>query len=83
MGTARHDIAEHDVVVLRAQVGNWPAGTAGTAVSIYEHAALVALSDMPMAEPLDNFIVFPADKLDVVWRSGDPSRQDVEGRWKR
>jgi hypothetical protein len=78
MATARHDIAEHDVVVLRAQVGNWPAGTKGTAVSIYEAAALVELSDMPMAEPMDNLIVVPADELDVVWRSGDPPRQDVE-----
>jgi hypothetical protein len=33
---------------------------------------------MPMDEPLDNLIVFPADKLDVVWRAGDPPRRDVE-----
>jgi hypothetical protein len=78
MATVRHDIAEHDVVALRARVGDWPAGTEGTAVSIYEDAALVELSDMPMDEPLDNLIVFPADKLDVVWRSGDPPRQDME-----
>ena len=41
MAIVRHDIAEHDVVALRAQVGDWPAGTEGTAVSIYEDAALV------------------------------------------
>ena len=30
-----------------------------------------------MDESLDDLIVF-ADKLDVVWRSGDSPRQDVE-----
>jgi hypothetical protein len=53
-------------------------GHGGTAVSIYEDAALVELSDMPMDEPLDNLIIFPADKLDVIWRAGDPPRQDME-----
>lgn len=78
MAILRRDIAEHNVVALRAQVGDWPAGTAGTAVSIYENAALVEPSDMPMDEPLDNLIVFPADELDVVWRPGDPPRRDME-----
>jgi hypothetical protein len=71
MATVRHDIAEHDVVVLRAQVGDWPAGTEGTAVSIYEDAVLVELSDMPMPEPLDNLVAFPADQLEVIWRIAD------------
>ncbi len=78
MAIVRHDIAEHDVVALRAQVGDWPAGTEGTAVSIYEDAALIELSSMPMEEPLDNLIVVPADKLDVIWRSGDSPRPNVE-----
>lgn len=78
MAIVRHDIAEHDVVALRTQVGDWPAGTEGTAVSIYEEAALVELSGMPMEEPLDNLIVVPADKLEVIWRSGDPPRQNME-----
>jgi hypothetical protein len=45
MATVRHAISEHDVVVLREPVGEWPAGTKGTAVSIYEDAALVEISD--------------------------------------
>jgi hypothetical protein len=78
MATVKHNIAEHDVVALRAQVGGWPAGPEGTAVSIYEDAALIEVSGMPMDEPLDNLIVVPADKLDVIWRTGDPPRQDME-----
>ena len=75
MATVRHDIAEHDVVALRAQVGDWPAATTGTAVSIYEDAVLIELSDMPMPEPLDNLVVVPADQLEVTWRIADhPSR---------
>jgi hypothetical protein len=70
MATVKHSIAEHDVVALRAQVGDWPAGTEGTAVRIYEDAALIELSGIPMDASLDNFIVVPADKLDVIWRAG-------------
>lgn len=78
MATVRHNIAEHDVVALRAQVGEWPAGTEGTAVSVYEDAALIELSGTPMDEALDNLITVPADKLEVVWRAGDPPRQEME-----
>jgi hypothetical protein len=78
MATVRHDIAEHDVVALKTQVGDWPAGTEGTAVSIYDDAALIELSGMPMGDSLDNLIVVPADKLDVVWRPGDPPRRNME-----
>jgi hypothetical protein len=78
MATVKHNIAEHDVVALRAQVGAWPAGTEGTAVSIYEDAALIELSGMPMEEALDNLITVPADKLEVIWRTGDPPRQNME-----
>lgn len=74
MSGPKHDIAEHEVCVLRAQVGDWPAGTEGTAVSIYEDAVLIELSGLPMEEALDNLIVVPADKLEVVWRLGDPPR---------
>jgi hypothetical protein len=42
MAIVRNDIAEHDVVALRSQIGDWPAGTDATAVSIYEDAALPA-----------------------------------------
>jgi hypothetical protein len=71
MATVRHHIAEHDVVALRAQVGDWPAGTEGTAVSIYEDAALIEVSGTPAEEMLDNLVVVPADKLEVVWRIAD------------
>jgi hypothetical protein len=33
---------------------------------------------MPMDDSLDNLIVLAADKLDVVWRSGDRPRQNME-----
>ncbi|HUA46026.1 MAG TPA: hypothetical protein VMA77_12400 [Solirubrobacteraceae bacterium] len=78
MATVKHNIGEHDVVVLREQVGDWPTGTEGTAVSIYEDAALIELSGHPMEEALDNLVTMPADKLEVVWRSGDPPRRDME-----
>jgi hypothetical protein len=41
-------------------------------------APLVELSGVPMDELLNNLIVLPADKLDVVWRPGDPPREDME-----
>ncbi len=78
MATVRHDIAEHDVVALLAQVGDWAAGTEGTAVSIYEDAVLVELSEMPMAEALDNLVVWPADKVQIIWRVADHTPHGVE-----
>jgi len=78
MTSPKHDIAEHDVCTLRSQVGDWPAGTEGTAVSICEDAVLIELSGLPMAEPLDNLIAVPADKLEVVWRLGDQPRRGME-----
>ncbi len=78
MAIVRHDIAEHDVVALRTQVGDWPAGTEGTTITIYEDAALIELSGMPMAEPLDNLVVVPADKLEVPWRAADHPPRNVE-----
>jgi hypothetical protein len=51
MAIVRHEISEHDVLALRAKVGDWPAGTEGTSVSICEDAALVELSGMPIDEP--------------------------------
>ncbi len=78
MTIVRHDIAEHDVVALRAQVGDWPAGTEGTAVSIYDDAVLVELSDMPMEEPLDNLVTWPADKVEIIWLIADHPARGVE-----
>jgi hypothetical protein len=78
MAIVRHDIAEQDVVALRATVGDWPAGTEGTAVSIYEGAALIEVSGSPKDDTLDNLITVPADKVEAIWRPGDrPS-----GTWK-
>ena len=78
MRTVKHAIQENDVVVLREPVGNWPAGTKGTAVSIYEDAALVEVSEnAPPGRTLDMFVV-PADQLDVTWRVGDPPGSSME-----
>ena len=78
VSSPKHDIAEHEVCTLRSQVGDWPAGTEGTAVCIYEDEVLIELSGLPMKEPLDNLIIVPADKLEVIWRIGDPSPRDME-----
>jgi hypothetical protein len=64
----KHGIEEHDVVVLRERVGDWPARTTGTAVSIYEDAALVELGeDDPPGSALDNLLTVPFDQLELVW----------------
>ena len=78
VSSTTHEIAEHEVCTLRSQVGDWPAGTEGTAVGIYEHEVLIELSGLPMKEALDNLIVVPADKLEVVWRPGDPPPREME-----
>lgn len=78
MATVRHDIAEHDVVALRAKEGDWAAGTEGTAVSIYDDAVLVELSDIPMEEALDNLVIWPADKVEIIWRVADHAPGGVE-----
>lgn len=68
MATVKHTIAENDVVTLRERVGRWPAGTVGTAVSIYEDAALVEISeDGPPGRALDMLDV-PIELLEVKWR---------------
>jgi hypothetical protein len=72
VSSPKHDIAEHEVCTLRSQVGDWPAGTEGTAVGIYEDEILIELSGLPMEESLDNLIFVPARKLEVIWRDGDP-----------
>ena len=71
MATVKHAIQENDVVVLRERVGDWPAGTKGTAVSIYDDAALVEVSeDRPPGRALDMFVV-PAEQLEVTRRVAD------------
>ena len=83
MGTVKHAIEENDVVVLQERVGKWPAGTKGTAVSIYDDAALVEVSeDVPPGRALDTFVV-PAAQLEghlahrrpSAWRRGSLSRR--------
>ncbi len=75
MESAKHGIAENDVVVLLERVGDWPAGTNGTAVSIYDDAALVEVSENgPPGRALD----VPADRLEVTWRVGEPPAPPME-----
>jgi hypothetical protein len=45
VASPRHGIEEHDVVALRECVADWPPGTEGTVVSIYENAALVEVAE--------------------------------------
>lgn len=69
MAPVKHALAENDVVALRGQVGAWPAGTIGTAVSVYEDAALVEVSeDTPPGRALDMLVV-PFDKLELRWQA--------------
>jgi hypothetical protein len=71
MATVKQAIQENDVVRLRERVGDWPAGTEGTAISIYDDAALVEVSeDVPPGRALDTFVV-PANLLEVTWRIAD------------
>ena len=78
MRTVKHAIQENDVVVLRERVGDWPAGTKGTAVSVYDDAALVEVSeDVPPGRALDMFVV-PADQLEVTWRIADHRPSSME-----
>jgi hypothetical protein len=48
----------------------WPlaSGDRGDAVSLYDDAALVGLSDMPVDEPLDNLVVWRARHHSVQFR---------------
>jgi hypothetical protein len=71
MAVVRHAIQENDVVALRERVGGWAAGTVGTAVSIYDDAALVEVSDDVTGEALDMFVV-PAVLLEIRPRYRTP-----------
>jgi hypothetical protein len=64
MAVVRHAIQENDVVALRERVGPWPAGTVGTAISIYDEAALVEVPDEETGEALDTFVA-PAELLEI------------------
>jgi hypothetical protein len=78
MRTVKHAIQENDVVVLRERVGDWLAGTKGTAISVYDDAALVEVSeDVPPGKALDTFVV-PAVQLEIRPRSRSSSRDGME-----
>jgi hypothetical protein len=77
MAVVKHGIQEDDVVVLRERVGSWAAGTQGTAVSIYDDAALVEVSDHVTGEALNMFVV-PAETLEVRAQYGTPSAPGME-----
>jgi hypothetical protein len=77
MAVVKHGIQEDDVVVLRERVGGWPAGTQGSAVSIYDDAALVEVSDHATGEELDMFVV-PAEKLEVRAHYRTPPATSME-----
>lgn len=67
MESSKRDINENDVVALRELVGDWPAGTVGSAVSIYDDAALVEVSeDDPPGAALEMFVV-PLELLELCW----------------
>jgi hypothetical protein len=68
MAAIKHAIEENDVVALRVPVGSWPAGTTGTAVSLYEDAALVEVAeDDPPGSALDNLVTVPFHQLELCW----------------
>jgi hypothetical protein len=78
MRTVKHAIEENDVVALRVPAGAWPVGTTGTAISVYDDAALVEISeDQPPGRALD-MIVVPFSDLELRWSGRDGW---VEG-WK-
>jgi hypothetical protein len=80
MATTKHAIEEDDVVALRVPIGSWPAGTTGTAVSLYEDSALVEVAeDDPPGSALDNLLTVPFEQLELRW-SGRTGW--VDG-WKR
>jgi hypothetical protein len=68
MSTTKHAIEEHDVVALRVPIGPWPAGTTGTAVTLYEDSALVEVAeDDPPGSALDNLLTVPFEQLELCW----------------
>jgi hypothetical protein len=77
MAVVKHAIQENDVVALRERVGGWSAGTVGTAVSIYDDAALVEVSDDVTGEALDMFVV-PAELLEIRPRYRTPPPTGME-----
>ena len=69
MAVVKHAIQENDVVALRERVGPWPAGTVGTAISVYGETTLVEVPDRETGEALDTFVA-PAELLEIRPRYG-------------
>ena len=63
MAMTRDAISEHDIVVLSAPVGAWPAGTTGAVISAYDDTLLVEITG-PGGQTLD-MVQVPAGQLDV------------------
>jgi hypothetical protein len=60
MALAGTKITEHDVVVLKRDIGKWPAGTHGTVLSDHGSSKLVEISD-DRGQELDLFGVADED----------------------
>ncbi len=67
MAVVRHVIEENDVVALRERVGPWPAGTVGTAISIYDAGALVEISEDALPGEALGMIDVPFELLELRW----------------
>ena len=76
MAVAKQVIHENDVVALRERVGQWPAGTVGAAVSLYDGASLVEVTD-DHGRTLDLFTV-ANELLEIQPRYIDDVRGGVE-----
>lgn len=64
MAVTRAKITENDYIELLSQVGRWPAGTRGTAVSDYGDYKLVEISD-DRGQMLD-LLDIPEDQLKLI-----------------
>jgi hypothetical protein len=76
MAMTERAIQENDVVVFRERVGQWPAGTVGAAVSLYDGASLVEVTD-GHGRTLDLFTV-ANELLEIQPRYVDDTPDDVE-----
>ncbi|HEY1539631.1 MAG TPA: hypothetical protein VGF63_09555 [Solirubrobacteraceae bacterium] len=58
MTPVKHALSEHDTVLLREPIGEWPAGTVGVVISAYLDALLVEVVGTH-GETLDTITVRP------------------------
>jgi hypothetical protein len=76
MATVNKAIWENDVVALHEPVGRWPAATVGAAVSLYDGASLVEVTD-ERGRTRDLFTV-ANELLEIQPRYMDHARGSVE-----